>query len=264
MAEEDSFLDMTTEKYLCKFQTTWVLVVLSILFLMAYRCGCVCQENATYVVKRTTEKIYPDGNISERDWKEAQPIEPFVFPWYKEGTQDQTRVRILWDDQYLYFLFFCEDEHISAHHYQRNSGTCLDDCAEIFISPNRDKPTWYINYEINCLGTWLLGFNRGFKEPRDKEPDGLIIGRSHVGTINNEEDVDSNWILEIAIPLDHFRGFEGQIPPRDEDVWRLNLNRCGGDINSQYSQWTPSQTPNPNFHRPQDFGKIIFSSVPVR
>jgi hypothetical protein len=247
-----------------KFKETFVCLVLCILFIMAFDYESAGQENATYIVKRTTEKIYPDGNFSERDWKEAMLIEPFVFPWYEEGTQDQTSVRILWDDEYLYFLFHCKDEHISAHHYQRNSGTCLDDCAEIFISPNLEKPLWYANYEINCLGTWLLGFNRGFKEPRDKEPDGLVIGRSHVGTINNEEDVDSNWILEIAIPFDHFSGFGGQSPPRDEDVWGLNLNRCGGDINSQYSQWEPSKTPKPNFHRPQDFGKIIFSSTLVR
>ena len=92
---------------MCKFQKTFLYAVLCILFVMAFSYQSTGQENATYIVKRTTEKIYPDGNVSERDWKEARSIEPFVFPWYEEGTQDQTSVRILWDDQYVYFLFHC-------------------------------------------------------------------------------------------------------------------------------------------------------------
>jgi len=248
------------------FRRPVLIVIISIITLGIFGCGSSKMDvgdRVSYTVKRATEKIYVDGNIFEADWDQAEEITPFVFPWYKEGNKDQSSVRILWDDNYLYFLWRCEDEHISAHRYQRNTATCLDDCAEMFISPNLDESMWYTNYEINCIGTWLVGA----KTDENKgtwEPEGLLVGRSHVGTINNEEDIDSHWILEIAIPFEHFRQFKGQIPPEDGDMWGLNLDRCGGDVNEQFSQWTASKTPNPNYHRPEDFGRIIFSSEKVR
>ena len=135
----------------------------------------------------------------------------------------------------------------------------MDDCAEIFIAPNPSHPLWYANYEINCLGTWLAGVNKDTLRYR-WEPEGFVIGRNHRGTVNKEDDEDSYWILELAIPFHNFRDFETNVPPRDGDIWRINLNRCGGDVNPQYSQWTASRTPRPNFHRPEDFNTIRFSS----
>jgi hypothetical protein len=217
----------------------------------------------SYTVKRTTGKIYVDGNPTEADWKAASPVGDFVFPWYKEGKKEQTEVKALWDDEYLYILYKCEDEHISAHYFERNSAPYKDDCIEAFIAPNPEHPLWYTNYEINCLGTWLAGLHKdSFNEY--VLPDKILIGRSHVGTINNEDDIDSHWIIEIGIPFENLKDFEIKLPPKNGTVWGINFNRCGGDINQQYSQWSPSKTEQPNFHRPQDFGKIIFSDKKVR
>ena len=243
-------------------------VVGSLFAIIVMVAGCTGKESArggkpSYVVKRTTQKISVDGNIFEQDWEIAQTVGDFVFPWYEKGEKEQTDARLLWDDKYLYIHFRCEDEHISAHHYQRNDPVSRDDCVEAFISSNSDEPLWYANYEINCLGTWLVGLHKG-EESRYWEPDGILVSRGHMGTINKEDDVDSHWILEIAIPFENLHAYGGQIPPQDGDVWGLTLNRCGGDVNPQYSQWTASQTPKPNFHKPQDFGRLVFSDENVR
>lgn len=220
-------------------------------------------QKPTYVVKRTTGRIYIDGNTNEDDWNVAEPIGDFVFPWYKEGKMEQTEVRLLWDDEYLYVLFKCEDEHISAHHYQRNSPVSRDDCVEVFIAPNPENPLWYANTEINCLGTWLVGFHKG-KTNEYVLRDRILVGRSHKGTINKEDDKDEYWILEIGIPFESLKDFEVYLPPEPGNVWGINFNRCGGDVNPQYSQWTASKTDKPNFHRPQDFGRLIFSGDKIR
>lgn len=220
-------------------------------------------QKPAHVVKRTSGRIYIDGNVTEEDWKAAGTVGDFVFPWYREGKKEQTDVRLLWDDEYLYVLFKCEDENISAHYYQRNSSPYRDDCVEVFISPNSENPLWYANNEINCLGTWLVGFHKG-EINEYVVPDKILVGRSHKGSINKEDDKDEYWIIELGIPFESLRDYEVQLPPESGDIWGINFNRCGGDVNQQYSQWTASKTDKPNFHRPQDFGRLIFSGEKVR
>ncbi len=220
-------------------------------------------DDPVCVAKRAAGTIYVDGNASEPDWQIATPLSPFVFPWYKEGEKEQTEVRVLWDDEYLYVLFRCSDAHISAHYFQRNSAPYKDDCVEVFIAPNPAHPLWYANNEINCLGTWLVGMHtdkdNGFVL-RDK----ILVGRNYEGTINDESDADSWWILELGIPFESLKDYGGRIPPAPGDRWGIDFNRCGGDVNEQFSQWTPSKTEGPNFHRPQDFGTILFSRETAR
>ncbi len=69
------------------------------------------------------------------------------------------------------------------------------------------------------------------------------------------------WILEAAIPFRNFAGAAKHTPPVPGDVWRLGLNRCGGKTNPQYSQWSASRTKEPQFHSPNDFGRVIFSEA---
>ncbi len=216
------------------------------------------KEKPDYIIKRTTGPIYVDGYLNEPDWKNAESIGDLVFPWYEKGKKEQTIVKMLWDDTFLYISYFCEDEHISATRTQKNTDVWLDDCVECFVAPNPSSPLDYTNYEFNCLGTYLVGVHINKKEFL-WEPEGIQIGRSHKGTINKEDDIDSYWILEVAIPFKNFKRFNINIPPKPGEYWFLNINRCGGVVNEQYSQWSPSDTPEPQFHVPSCFGKVIFS-----
>ena len=173
---------------------------------------------------------------------------------------------MLWDDDFLYVSFRCNDKHIWADHYDINSSTCLDDCAEIFWNPNPGESMSFYQFEINCIGNVLslyYDFEKGMKS-------GLHtimvphIGQTIQGTVNNDEDTDKGWIVETAIRFSDYPELSKNPVPAPGSVWHVGLHRCGGKTNDQYSQWSPSRTPQPNFHRPQDFGKIIFSVEPVR
>jgi hypothetical protein len=73
-----------------------------------------------------------------------------------------------------------------------------------------------------------------------------------------------DWPREMAVRFDEYTELFDGAAPEPGAMWRINLNRCGGKTNPQYSQWSPSQTDRPNFHVPEDFGSIIFSADPVR
>lgn len=220
-------------------------------------------ELPRYTVKRATAQIMPDGVLAEDDWKAASSFGDFVFPWWASGEKEQTEAKMLWDDDFLYLSFVCRDTHIWADHYNTNASVSVDDAAEIFWNPSPETQSTYYQFEINCIGNLLSVWKNG-ANPR---PVILVphIGRVIAGTVNQDSDTDSLWVLEVAIRFDDYPEIaRAHSIPKPGDMWRINLNRCGGKTNPQYSQWSPSSTTQPQFHSPDDFGKIVFSDEPVR
>lgn len=221
-----------------------------------------------YTIRRTTEKIVLDGNIDEADWAAAPSFSAFVFPWYESGEKEATEVKMLWDDTFLYVAYRCDDKHIWADHYDTNSDTYQDDCVELFWDPNPKDTSKrkYNMFEINCLGNLLsvyVGSGENIKQriSRIMVPH---ITQSIKGTVNDDSDTDTGWIIEMAVRFSDYTELFDGLTPKDGDMWRIGMNRCGGKTNPQHSQWSPSQTEKPNFHRPEDFGEIFFSRKPVR
>lgn len=219
-----------------------------------------------YIIRRTTGPVVIDGRLNEADWKGARSVGPFRFAWWKAGAKEQTEAKLLWDDRYLYVAFRCQDAHIWGTHTTHDSPVYNDDCVEVFIAPDPQQPRNYFNIEMNVRGAWLDQHHpRGprKREKREWNAKGVKIGITIDGTLNHDADTDRQWILEAAIPLANYAGVARHIPPRPGEVWHLNLNRLGGRTNPQYSQWSPSRTPKPQFHAPADFGRVVFSAQPV-
>ncbi|MCE5251383.1 carbohydrate-binding family 9-like protein [bacterium] len=248
--------------------------------------GMAVSEPPVYTAMKTGCPMMMDGILNEPAWEKAQSVGPFVFQWYESGEQEQTEAKILWDDERIYFAFKCDDKHIWAEQYSHFDPVSRDDCCEAFIAPAGDGPERldYLNYEINCLGTRLLGYHARSRDLNFYwlEMSGIEIGRVINGTCNNDEDTDKGWVLEFSVPFSHFKafdtryknrkkddpsptaehvdGFKATFPPKDGQVMYMGLHRCGGKTNVQYSQWAPSQTPKPQFHYPESFGRVIFST----
>ncbi|MDA0747315.1 MAG: carbohydrate-binding family 9-like protein [bacterium] len=230
--------------------------------LMVWASPICAEERLSYTVYRAGTPITVDGRLDEPAWNAAPDVGAFVFPWYESGKKEQTVAKLLWDDEHLYVSYICEDAHISASHTERDSAVYRDDCVEVFFAPNPDRPQSYFNIEMNVLGVFLDQFHPegpGVPVPREWNGEGIRISTSIVGTLNDDSDTDSYWILEASIPFSNFAEVARHTPPVPGDVWHLNLNRLGGKTNPQYSQWCASRTPKPQFHAPDDFGRVIFS-----
>ena len=217
-----------------------------------------------YTIFRAGTSITVDGRLDEPAWMAAPSVGAFKFPWYESGKQEQTVAKLLWDDENLYVAFLCEDAHIWAEHTKRDTSVWKDDTVEVFTAPNPDRPHAYFNIEMNVLGIFLDQFHPNgpkAKVEREWDGEGIRIATSIVGTLNDDSDTDDYWILEVAIPLVNFSEVAKNTPPKPGDVWHMGLNRLGGKTNQQYSQWAPSTTPKPQFHAPDDFGRVIFSEA---
>jgi hypothetical protein len=164
-----------------------------------------------YVCYRTSAPLIIDGLINESDWYNVPWSEYFVDiegdlkpePTYK------TRIKMLWDNDFLFIAAELEEPNVWANLTQRESIIFYDNDFEVFIDPNGDTHH-YVEYEMNAFNTqWDLML---LKPYRDDVVQNVAIDnwnyngiRSAVyveGTINNPKDTDKGWTLEIAIPLD--------------------------------------------------------------
>jgi hypothetical protein len=219
------------------------------------------QSYPHYEIRRAPAPPVIDAQLGEPAWRKAQPAGDFHFNWWTEGAKEQTIVKLLWDDENLYAGYFCHDRHISAFVTERHGPVSRDDCVEIFVSPNPAKPRNYYGFEINAIGT-MLNFRIAdwWQGPPRWEPEGVRYRTSFHGLPKKEESPDDrHWILELAIPFRNFARDALHVPPREGDVWRIGLNRAGGITDAQYSTWSPVNTPQPNFHVPEQFGYVRFT-----
>jgi Carbohydrate family 9 binding domain-like len=216
-------------------------------------------EPPTYEVKRAPSAIVIDGRLDDTAWKTAATI-TFQFPWEKQtGAKQKTTARLLWDDNYLYVGYDCEDADITAQFENRDDPTYRDDAVEIFINPLPSQTNYY-GLEMNAravLYDYFMIFGAGLLRQFDLK--GVQLATNIRGTLNASGDKDQGWSLEVAIPWNNFDGLSRTLPPAFGATWTANLNRWDGtEPNRRLSQWSDAEMPTPNPHNPGRFGKLVF------
>lgn len=214
-----------------------------------------------YEVKRAQGRIAVNGLLDDEAWRHASPAVEFVFPWDNQtGAKQKTRAKLLWDSDYLYVGYECDDEDIVAVFGQRDDPTYRDDAVEIFIHPG-PKYKVYWGFEMNSKAIMYDYVSvPGVIHLTDSDVPGSMLATTIRGTLNQRGDKDQGWTLELAIPWRAFRDFAGTpLPPKKGDIWRANLNRWDGvEPNRRLSQWSDSALNTPNPHNPERFGELVF------
>jgi len=182
------------------------------------------------------------------------------FPWYVGGDRQTTTFRAAWCDDGLYLKYDCRDKHISAVATETNGYVWQDSCVEVFLAPNPGKPLNYYNFEMNCVGTFLMGTHCDWSEGyMDRSVDlGIEVATTVPGPTKDESPDDDGWILVARIPWGHFDREAINLPPKPGDLWRANFYRLGGQTDPQNACWSPIKSPKASFHQPQFFGEMAF------
>jgi len=171
------------------------------------------QTVPTYEVKRASRPIVVDGKLDDPAWKAAPPME-FQFPWSRQtGAKQKTLARVLWDDQFLYAAYDCDDADIVAHFTERDDPTYKDDAVEIFINPVPSQ-TFYYGMEMNARAV-LFDYFYVFPKALLKRLNftGVQLASHIRGTLNQTGDPDRGWSLEVAIPWVNFEELTRKLPP---------------------------------------------------
>ena len=253
---------------------------------------------ARYTAYRADGPIRIDGKLDERSWLAAPKSTPFVDIVTGEAAWFDTRVAILWDDEYLYFGFWAEENDVWGTLTERDSKIYEENDLEIFIA-GKDS---YYEFEMNALNTVyeVLWFWKDvFRASPEFDPatqrvmvlDG-VGGHVHErgerwgfldwdfpgmrsavrvdGVLNSRTQTDMGWTAEIAFP---WRGMEliadgRSLPPRDGDVWRIDCSRFekvgpDGEMLDPCAGWTWNRHGHYDSHIPEVFPHITFSTQPV-
>jgi len=259
----------------------WFTVTLGLISIIGYSQSKKPVIPKTYVAAKTKTPIVIDGDESDASWSKAdwtdlfEDIENGVKPKYA------TKVKMLWDETNFYILAKMEEPHVWANLKQRDTIIFYNNDFEVFVDPDNDTFNYY-ELEINALNTaWDLFLTKPYRESdivvaNDWNIPGLKSAVKVNGTLNNPNDTDEGWVLEMAIPWAAYKTtFFDQNVPVDK-FWRVNFSRVNwqhsikngtyerkkdaqGKFLPEYN-WVWSAMGVINMHEPEKWGYVYFSS----
>ena len=234
-----------------------------------------------YIVNKINDQINIDGRDDELAWNNAIYTDDFIDIEGSKTPSQKTNVKMLWDEKFLYVFAKLYENHIWGDITKRDEVIYYNNDFEVFINPNDDVFS-YGEIEINALGTeWDLFLNRPYrlkgKADSSWDINGLKSAVDMSGTLNDPNDLDDYWTVEIAIPLKEIEKLNTS--GKDEkvisgDVWRINFSRVNWDFeinNGVYSRkkengkylpeynWVWSPQGIINMHVPENWGYLVFS-----
>ena len=211
-----------------------------IIFFLVLSFSCIIRAESTFVVDsgyvahysiyQATKPIQIDGHLDEYAWERAEQINSFerILNHY-DNIRAGTRAKMLWDNEYLYIGFHCDDREMWAVYDNEDDQLWEEEVVEVFIDPDGNGKN-YLELEVSPTNTvvdlLIKSVEPEFKSDKDWDIAGLETAVQLHGTVNDVSDDDLGWSVEIAIPWTAFidMDVEGR-PPINNEIWRLNLYR---------------------------------------
>lgn len=203
-----------------------------------------------------------DGIENDSIW---QQIIPAVLKENSSGNEAQesglqTHVKACYDDSTLYFFFVCNDPDIWTSFTQRDEHLWENDAVEIFIDVD-DVPETYVEIEVSPANVLFDSYivdpvNIDVPKTALFNLKGIRTGVVVSGTLNERDDKDENWTVEIAVPFADLANENiKEVTTATEiriNFYRLDENQ--GKERMPYA-WSPTFA---RFHEPAYFGNLTF------
>ena len=194
---------------------------------------------STYVCYKAPAQIKIDGKMSPEEWDAIPWTSSFVDI---EGDKRpkptlQTRAKMTHDDNGMYFAALMEEPNVWASITEHDGVICRENDFEIFLNPTNDTHN-YMEYEINALGTeWDLFLSKPYRDGpvvlNNWEYAGMKSAVYVDGTLNNPNDTDRSWSVEVYIPWSSIYQMMGGQAPKEGDQLRTNFLRVEWTLEAQ-------------------------------
>lgn len=233
----------------------------------------------TYVANKLVESITIDGRADEADWENARWTDNFIDIEGEKTPKYHTRMKMAWNDVYLYFYVEIEEPNVWGTLKQRDTVIFYNNDFEIFLDPDGDTHN-YMEFEINVLNTvWDLWLTKPYRNGAEVingwDIQGLKTAVSINGTLNDPTDVDKGWNVEVAMPWKALLEASKKKEIPANEFWRINFSRVNWNfelIDGHYSRkkdengkylreynWVWSPQGVINMHEPEHWGYVYFS-----
>jgi hypothetical protein len=215
-------------------------------------------ELPEYRVTRFVRDFRPPGEPSF--WSSVPALQVSHYLWLDNGYRPRVDVRLGYTTQSLYVHFDVFEARIRVRFTHYQDPVYKDSCVEMFIDPFPEKRVGYVNIETNALGTMLaaIGPGRGQRRPiPEADLDGLEMAPSVKGPVSGYHGAEF-WSLAYKLPLSLFEKYYGARIESGRRA-RANFFKCGDETEvPHYGAWSSVRTPQPDFHRPEFFGRLVF------
>ncbi len=255
-------------------------------------------SNATtsYTCHRASAPITIDGDLDKAAWAEAPRTPRFGDLVSGNPGFFDTRSALLWDDEALYAAFWLEERDVHSTHDERTGLTWLENTVELYIAgpgayytlaitpDNRRSEMFFIWKDSYAHGGRydVEEFDLATQKPMafggDAAPHGergmrwgffdwtfpgLKTAVRIDGTLDERNDIDRGWHVEIALP---WRGIErlydGPLPPAQNTTIPITTARCQmveQRATSFPAVWTPYTMLEGGLHMPEQYPQVNFS-----
>ena len=240
---------------------TRLLVVAGIAGLTGMLVGCTSATRLgppvtePVVVRQIRQTITIDGDID--DWPDRPTVRIARSDPPPEGAR--ARIGFGWDETHLYVAFIVSDLNLVSTETRRDARGLRDDGVMLLIDTLADhKDHWRgddIFYRVNLTGTVVDARGLRDKSPNTTWDGGMKHAVTLQGTLNNNKDVDTGYIIEMAVPWTDI-GITKPMPGKAAvGVNMVVYTRGAQEEDFGFYDWAKG----PGLLRPDTFGKIVLS-----
>lgn len=183
-------------------------------------------------------------SVDTADWPERWPYKPAVTASVARSAS------------HLFIAYHVRGLDLRAEAMEDNGPVWEDSCCEFFISDPADGT--YYNFEMNCIGTLLAAKRKSRTECTHFDKSRLADVIRYTSLKRERYDIADRiftWDAVMGIPF----GMVGLDGDRLPESVRANFYKCGDKTaHPHFLSWNPVCTPDPDFHRPDFFGELIF------
>lgn len=239
-----------------------MLVVLLLAFAACERTEEPAAPEYRITAAPADEAMTVDGLLNEAAWQSAQTV-TLVENRSGMAVSDsavQTQVKTCYTPATLYIAFICNDPDIWSTFTQRDEHLWEQEVVEVFLDSDREANT-YVEIEVSpanvLFDSYIVDpFNIDVAATKQYDLAAIQTAVAVEGTLNQRDDRDQRWTVEIAIPVGEVQqDAAGVIPGQTE--WRINFYRVNADSGGKSTgyAWSPTGA---RFHKPEVFGVVRF------
>ncbi len=214
--------------------------------------------------KPVTKPLKIDGKLKEAAYSQAKKIY-LKNSLTTETVSDkayQSYVQVCHDQNNLYIAFTCFDRDIHSSFTKRDEYLWKEEAVEVFIDTDQE-PDNYVEIEVSPKNVLYDSYivdpvNIDIEETLKFNLNGIKTAVSVDGSVNQRNDEDVKWTVEIALPFRELKA-DFSADQLDNYQWKINFYRINQDQSPlKYLAWSPTQG---SFHQPDKFGTIVFEKT---
>lgn len=158
--------------------------------------------------------------------------------------------QLCYDSENLYVHLYAVEDEIRAEYTAPLSPVYEDSCLELFFTNEAHES--YFNFEVNPNG--CLHVQAG---PARNNRVSIVKGNDAEYFEIKAQRTEDGWEVAYRIPLEFIRIFWPDYEFSGDLL--ANAYKCGNQtVHKHYLTWNPVRSETPDFHRPEDFGRMSF------